>query len=266
MPKPHSNALADYSDIEGRLLDVTPVVFLDYDGTLTPIVDRPELAVLQPRMRGTLDTLAARCNVAIVSGRDRAEVQALVRLESVSYAGSHGFDIVGPRGLHLVHDAGVQAASALDRTTEELKRLLKDIDGCLVERKQFAVAVHYRLVGSEDREVVFGTFERVASEHSELVTTSGKMVLELRPNVEWDKGAAVLWLLEALGLDTADALPIFLGDDVTDEDAFRVVRDRGIGILVSKETKPSLATYLLRDPDEARQFLERVIVTLDRRL
>jgi alpha,alpha-trehalase len=265
MHKPHSNALVSYRDIEGRLLDKTPAVFVDYDGTLTPIVDRPELAVLQPRMRRTLDALARRCSVAIVSGRDRAEVEALVGLESVSYAGSHGFDIVGPRGLHLVHDAGAQAAPALDRTTEELGRVLGGIDGCLVERKQFAVAVHYRLVGQEDREVVFGTFERVASEHPELVTTSGKMVLELRPRVEWDKGAAVLWLLEALELDTPDVLPIFLGDDLTDEDAFRVTRERGVGILVAEETKPSHATYLLKNPEETRLLLERLIATLDHR-
>ncbi len=265
MREPQSNALVRYDDIERRLVDMTPAVFLDYDGTLTPIVDRPELAILQPQMRETLDALARRCTVAVVSGRDRAEVETLVGLKSVSYAGSHGFDIVGPRGLRLVHDAGAQAAPALDRTTEELDRVLGGIGGCLVERKQFAVAVHYRLVARHDRKTVFDTFERVASEHPELAATSGKMVLELRPKVEWDKGAAVLWLLEALGLDTPDVLPIFLGDDVTDEDAFRVVRERGVGILVAEETKPSHATHLLKNPDEARLLLERLIATLDHR-
>ena len=159
----------------------------------------------------------------------------------------------------------MDAAPTLDRTTEELDRALGGIDGCLVERKPFAVAVHYRLVAETDRKVVFDTFERVASEHNELVVSGGKMVLELRPNVEWDKGAAVLWLLDALGLDTANVLPIFLGDDITDEDAFRAVRERGIGIIVAEQPRPTHATYLLRTPDEAQKFLDRLISTLDRR-
>jgi len=265
MREPHSNALVRYDDIERRLVDRTPAVFLDYDGTLTPIVDRPELAILQPQMRQTLDALAKRCAVAVVSGRDRAEVETLVGLTSVSYAGSHGFDIVGSRGQRLVHEAGARSAPVLDRTTEELDRVLGNIDGCLVERKQFAVAVHYRLVAQHDRKTVFDVFERIASEHPDLVATGGKMVLELRPKVEWDKGTAVLWLLEALELDTPDVLPIFLGDDLTDEDAFRVTRERGVGILVAEETKPSHATYLLKNPEEARLLLECLISTLDRR-
>jgi alpha,alpha-trehalase len=259
------SALTAYGDIERRLADATPAVFLDYDGTLTPIVDRPELAVLSRNMRETLRALAQRCTVAVVSGRDRAEVEALVGLNTMSYAGSHGFDIAGPGGLSLVHEAGIRAAPLLDGTTDELTRELDGIDGCLVERKQFAVAVHYRLVAEPDRRFVFETFERVASQHADLVSSSGKMVLELRPNVTWDKGAAVLWLLEALGLDSPDVVPIFLGDDLTDEDAFRVLKGSGIGIIVAEHPRDSHATHVLRNPDETREFLGRLILTLDRR-
>jgi len=237
----------------------------DYDGTLTPIVNRPELAVLSPDMRSTLQALARRCTVAIVSGRDRSEVEELVGLNTVSYAGSHGFDIAGPGGMRWVHEAGRRAEAVLDRASKELDDELAGIDGCLVERKQFAVAVHYRLVPEPKRPTVFATFERVASRQPGLEATTGKMVLELRPDVQWNKGAAVLWLLEALGLDTPAIVPIFLGDDITDEDAFQVVLERGIGILVADTQRPSHARYSLQSPDEAREFLDRLLITLDRR-
>jgi alpha,alpha-trehalase len=252
-----------FDDLSRRVVDGTPAVFLDYDGTLTSIVDRPELAVLAPQMRRALGTLAGCCTVAVVSGRDRAEIEALVDLTSVSYAGSHGFDIAGPNGLHLEHEAGVRAASALDHATDQLDRALSGTPGSLVERKRFAVAVHYRLVLPHDRARVFDAFRHVASQHQELASTEGKMVLELRPRVSWDKGAAVLWLLEALKLDTPNVFPLFLGDDVTDEDAFRVVKRHGAGILVAEEPRASQATYSLKNPQEVQLFLERLTTSLD---
>ena len=91
-----ASALDRWEELGPHLREKRPAVFLDYDGTLTPIVARPELAVLAEEMRRTVRTLAARCPVAIVSGRDRTDVQRLVRIEGLIYAGSHGFDIAGP--------------------------------------------------------------------------------------------------------------------------------------------------------------------------
>lgn len=262
MSTPQTNALAVYPEIARRLDRAVPAVFLDYDGTLTPIVDRPELAALSEEMRGTLSTLAQHCPVAIVSGRDRTDVEALVQLPSLYYAGSHGFDISGPNGVHYVHEAGLRADPALDRAAEELHGALASVEGALVERKRFAVAIHYRLVAAEDRESVFGRFRDVARRHPELASTTGKMVLELRPNVTWNKGKAIAWLLEALGLGRSQTCAIFLGDDVTDEDAFRAVQDSGIGILVAEEPRPSHARYTLTMISEVGVFLEHLVSTL----
>jgi len=240
---------------EGKRL----AVFLDYDGTLTPIVTRPELAILAEDMRATVRELASLCKVAIVSGRDRADVEKLVGLDTVFYAGSHGFDISGPDGCRMQHEEGVKHEPALRQAEQELQQRLADIDGARVEGKRFAVATHYRLVAEPDVPRVKRIVEEVAAAHPDLRQTGGKKVVELRPRIEWDKGRAVLWLLAALDLDAADVLSVYLGDDLTDEDAFAALRERGLGILVGPSQHPTQARYVLRDPAEARVFLERLI-------
>jgi alpha,alpha-trehalase len=240
-----------------------PAVFLDYDGTLTPIVSRPELAVLSDAMRTTLRDLAAVCPVAIVSGRDRQDVESLVQIDSLVYAGSHGFDIVGPDGLDMQHREGDRHQPDLQDAAERLERRVGDIEGGLLGRKKYAVALHYRLVAEEDLPAIDYAMEEVAARHPDLRRTGGKKVYELRPNIAWDKGKAVLWLLGALGLDQPDVLPFYLGDDETDEDAFCALEQRGIGILVAEQAGDSCAHYLLRDTEEARVFLRHLISAVE---
>ena len=240
-------------------------VFLDYDGTLTPTVARPELAVLSDAMRATVGELAARCPVAVISGRDRANVAELVRLDSVYYAGSHGFDISGPDGCRMQHEGGVAAAPALRAAEAQLRDRLAGVNGAMVEGKAFAVAVHYRLVPEDKVPDVKEAVNAVAAEHPGLRVTGGKKIFELRPRIEWDKGRAVLWLLRALKLDLADVCPIYIGDDVTDEDAFDAVADRGVGILVRDGPRETAARYALRQPEEVRRFLEALLLLISRR-
>jgi alpha,alpha-trehalase len=249
------NALDRAAEIRARLAGKRPAVFLDYDGTLTPIVARPDLAVLSDAMRTLVQALADRCTVAIISGRDRANVERMVGLDGLVYAGSHGFDIAGPGGLRKEHERAAAYLPALDRAEERLRKELAGIAGSLVERKKFAIAVHYRLVAKEDIERVARSVESVAAEIPELRRTTGKMVFELRPRIDWDKGKAVLWLLAALGLDGKDVLPLYLGDDDTDEDAFTALAGRGIGILVTDAPRSTAAGYVLADTDEVGRFL-----------
>ena len=88
-----------------------------------------------------------------------------------------------------------------------------------------------------------------------LRTTGGKCIVELRPDVDWDKGRAVRWLLDQIGLGVDGCLPIYLGDDLTDEDAFVTLVGRGVGIVVDEENRPTSAAYRLANPDEVRKFL-----------
>ncbi len=234
-------------------------VFLDYDGTLTPIVQRPELATMSQGMRATVQTLTDHCTVAIISGRDRPDVERLVNLDALFYAGSHGFDIAGPQGWHVQHEPGVQYTSSIDRAEKALRERLSGVNGAIIERKKYSVAVHYRLVADADLKAVNEAVDVVLSEQPDLRKMDGKKVYELQPRIDWDKGKAVLWLLQALDLDKAAVLPLYVGDDITDEDAFEVLRESGIGVVVGEGSRHTHARYALRNPHEVQEFLRSLV-------
>jgi trehalose 6-phosphate phosphatase len=248
------SALERWDEIERRLTGRRPAVFLDYDGTLSPIAPRPELATLPEPTRAVLRRLAGRGPVAILSGRGREDVAALVGLDELTYAGSHGFDIAGPTLRREVGD-GIPARIA--EASARLLQRLDGIEGVLVEPKRFSVAVHFRLADPADLPRIEEAVDAVQAERQDLRKAPGKKVFELRPDLDWHKGHALLWLLDALHADAAErgVLPLYIGDDVTDEDAFRAIEDRGIGILVAEEPRETAAAYSLRDPEEVRGFL-----------
>lgn len=250
-----SNPLRRWHEFAARLEGRQLAVFLDYDGTLTPIVARPDLAVLSEGTRGVVRDLSELCPVAVVSGRDRADVERLVGLDGVIYAGSHGFDISGPRGLRKEHEEAAGFLPALDGAERELRGAMAGVNGALVERKRFAIAAHYRLVSESEVKLVEAAVDAALAGHQRLRKTYGKKVFELRPRLAWDKGKAVLWLLSALGLDRPEVLPLYLGDDDTDEDAFHAIAGRGLGILVANEPQPTAASYRVDDPEAARVLL-----------
>jgi alpha,alpha-trehalase len=256
------DALDRFDDLARRFAERRPAIFLDYDGTLTPIVSRPELAVLDAAMRATLAELAEVFPVAIISGRDRADVENLVGIKGLVYAGSHGFDIAGPGGLRREYEGAAKFVPALDEAERRLNEALKGIEGVLVERKRYAIAVHYRLVAEDQTAAVEQAFDAVLNEVGQLRRTAGKKVFEMRPQLAWDKGKAVLWLLGELGLDRPDVTPVYIGDDETDEDAFAALAGRGIGILVADAPQQTHAAYRLDTPDAVGLFLRRLIAGL----
>ena len=231
-------------------------VFLDYDGTLTPIVSHPEDAWLPESMRQTLRSLAARVPVAILSGRDLDDVRGRVLVDGIVYAGSHGFDIAGAGGLR--RELGAAYLPVLDTAETELREALDEIPGAQLERKHFSVAAHYRNVNENDAFGVAQAVEAVAARHRELRRMDGKKVYELLPDIDWNKGKAVLWLLEILGLEGRNTLPIYIGDDRTDEDAFRGLEKRGVAILVSEQPQVTAASYWLHNPEEVEEFLQKI--------
>jgi alpha,alpha-trehalase len=259
------SALGRWTDMARRLSGKKPVVFLDYDGTLTPIVDRPEQAVLSPEMGATLARLAGRCTVAVISGRDLKDVKSRVGLESLYYAGSHGFDIAGPQQERIQNEKGLEALPKLDSAEGRLRGMLRGVDGAEVERKKFSIAVHYRRVAAGEQGAVEGAVDAVVREHGGLRKGTGKKVFEVQPDIAWDKGKALGWLLETLGLqDSPGVLPIYIGDDVTDEDAFKVLAAKGIGIVVhAGDAKRTHARYVLADPSQVGRFLEKLVSALE---
>jgi trehalose-phosphatase len=263
MSEPPPPALERMPEISARLRGRRLAAFLDYDGTLTPIVARPELAVLGNEVRGTLERLARLAPVAVVSGRDLEDVRERVGLDLV-YAGSHGFDIAGPGGVRYEHPQGVAALPALDAAERQLRAALARVDGVLLERKRYSLAVHYRHVRAAITPMVERAVDAALGLAAGLRKTRGKSVFDLLPDFDWDKGAAVLWLLERLGLGGPEALPLYIGDDLTDEDAFRALAGRGLGIAVFAEPRPTAAQFRLRDPAEVRGFLGALADLLER--
>ena len=257
------SALDGFADLAQRLSGRAPAIFLDYDGTLTPIVERPEMATLSDEGRSVVKTLADRLPVAVVSGRDRPDVERLVGIDGLIFAGSHGFDIMTPDGKSVDNQVGGDATPLLDRVEARLNTLLGPIDGALVERKKFTIAAHYRLVADADYPSFRQGLDTVLAEFPEIKEKTGKKVFELQPRFDWDKGKAVEFLLTALGLDDPGHMPMFFGDDVTDEDAFKVLQDRGIGVIVSDPSddgtdRTTYASFRVHDTEQILTLLQRL--------
>jgi trehalose 6-phosphate phosphatase len=255
---PLLNALKHYSEIQQKLKNKQPVLFLDYDGTLTPIVARPEKALLSAGMRNVLRKLASLYTVAIISGRDMADVKKHVDLDNLVYAGSHGFDITGPGGMRMQYEGGVKTLPSLDSAEEMIRKQLDFIDGIQIERKKFAIGVHYRNVDQKDIGTIKQTVDKILKNYNDLQKSEGKKIIEFQPKIEWHKGKAVLWLLKQLDIKLSDVLPIYIGDDLTDENAFRAISKEGIGILVGKHGKETAAKYQLNNVKEVQQFLNNL--------
>lgn len=253
------DALESYTDIAPLAETRRPVVLLDFDGTVSDIVADPNAATLLPGAGDTLAALAAHCPVAVVSGRSLADIRQRIGVPGLWYAGSHGFELVSPDGAHHQNEAGLQAVDLLQSAVAALHERLDGIDGVLIEDKRFSVAVHYRNVDDDRVDEVIATV-RIIGQRDGLRVTGGRKVVELRPDVDWDKGRTVNWILAQI--DGADLqLPIYLGDDLTDEDAFDAIRQKGVGIAVrSAESgdRRTAARFALEDPDAVCRFLTRL--------
>jgi trehalose 6-phosphate phosphatase len=233
------DALARLSEDPARA-----AVFLDVDGTLAPIVARPELAEVPEETREELRRLVERyAVVACVSGRSGEEARRLVGVEGVVYVGVHGLEL----------------APEADRWRETLRRFAQ-LDWPWLEDKGLTVALHWREAADEQAARV--ELDRVAerAEEAGLEVRWGRKVLELRPPVEADKGTAVRTLLEERGLRRA----LYAGDDTTDLDAFRGLDGLEVAVriaVVSAEAPPGLreaADLVVASPPELLELLRRL--------
>jgi trehalose-phosphatase len=236
------------------------ILFLDYDGTLTPIVDRPELAALSPGVQKLLRKAAARHTVVVISGRDLSNIQSFVGVRGIYYVGNHGLEVSGP-GVEFVEPKADLTRASMVKICAELRRRLGEIEGAIVEDKGLTVSVHYRLVARRRLKRLEGIVRRVVEPFAragEVRMTRGKKVFDIRPNIAWDKGSAALWIINTLDPERK-LTPVYVGDDKTDEDAFRALGESGITVVVSKKPKKSGANFFLRDVGEVRSFLEALV-------
>ena len=241
------------------------VLLCDYDGTLTPIVERPEMAELSQKTAKLLGNLTHKhaITLGVVSGRALSDIKERVGLSGIIYAGNHGFEIEGP-AIRFIHPLTEEVRSTIHIIGIVLKKMMSKISGTVVEDKGLSLSVHYRLVKDADLPRVSSIFENVvdvARKLGKIKTVPGKKVQEVRPAVPWDKGKAVQLIIEKqiAAHRKISVVPIYLGDDVTDEDAFRAIsRYDGISVHIGDKDDKSLANYYLNDTEEVNLFLAEI--------
>ncbi len=205
--------------------------------------------------RAVVARLAHRHPVAIISGRDLDDVRRRVAIPDAIYAGSHGFDIAGPDGLAFQHPGAIAAIESLATAEGIVREAVRGISGAFIERKRFTLAVHYRNVAPDGAPTIARAVECAVRDTPALRRREGKMVHEIQPAVDWHKGRAVQWILDAIR--PRKVTPVYLGDDLTDEDAFAVVEPSGLGIVVGEGDRQTHASLRLRDPAAALRWLAR---------
>ncbi|PIS29040.1 trehalose-phosphatase [Candidatus Saganbacteria bacterium CG08_land_8_20_14_0_20_45_16] len=239
------------------------LLFFDFDGTLTPIVARPSLAKLGKDKLELLKNLAKipAVTIAIISGRKLTTLKEKINIPGSYYVGNHGFEISGPK-TNFVHPKAKEAKPLFKKILLELKKGLRGIKGIIIEDKGATLSLHYRCVEGPKVAEVKRIFNKLAESwpKSKIKITEGKKVFEIRPKVKWDKGEAVRWLLKHLGFQKGDC-PIYIGDDTTDEDAFKVLASKGVTIKVGP-LKNSLAQKSLKDIEAVYKFLETLLLEI----
>jgi trehalose 6-phosphate synthase/phosphatase len=239
----------------------TLVLLVDFDGTLAPIVNRPDEARLPSLTRSLLARIARRprSHVVVISGRAMEDLRRRVGLPDLIYVGNHGFEIAAPGWAAERRDAA-EIRSLIAVCSRRLRRYLRGIRGVLVEDKGVTASIHYRLARREHVERVRQAVLREVAQlpPGKVEVRRGKMVIELRPAIDWDKGRAALWLLEQLaGKGWPDQCAVvYAGDDRTDEDAFLALGDAAVTIKVGPGPYPTAARYSVRGVAEFSEFLQ----------
>lgn len=237
-------AQADFGT--GRIL-----LGLDFDGTLSEIVDSPGKAVLSPDTRRLLRALVRRSDikVAVLSGRALEDIKKRVGLPGVYYAGNHGLQIDGP-GLQWTHPHADELDHARWRPLEED---LKDIPGALIERKRLGMAVHYRKVPRRFvRRLADRVRVRFAALRDKFRILHGKKTYDIRSSVPWNKGHALGAIRDRL---PGGWMGVFIGDDRTDEEGFRTLGPRALTIRVGR-VSASEAQYIFSNRKQVDRLLK----------
>jgi trehalose 6-phosphate phosphatase len=244
----------DFGSVEEQICTASNIaLFLDFDGTISRIVPHPGDAEMDSEIRAVLERIAARADftVALVSGRALSDIRERAGLNNVIYVGNHGLEIEAGETRFREPEAEALRRE-LKSVSLQLKLALADIEGLEIEDKGLTLSVHFRRVNQELHDwiskVAFDSVERSRS----FVARMGNKVVEVRPQVSWNKGHALKWICQEVL--PAAALPIYIGDDATDEDAFAAIPE-GITIKVGKEGCATEAQYILPDVSAVGRFL-----------
>jgi len=236
---------------------------LDYDGTLVPLQKRPELAVIPPEVKELLERLSALpdVTVAMISGRELANIRKMVGVKGLIYAGTHGMEIRGPKGMASIKRLEDKERRSLQNAWHALDEGTKNLTGTFAEKKKMALAAHYRNAPKGVPAALAKLAADTAGKNN-LRMKKGKKVFELLPHGARDKGGALAWIREELTrLHGTRPLAIYIGDDLTDEDAFRELKGRDLPVIVRSRRK-TLARYRLPGIPSTIAYLSKIHTSL----
>jgi len=242
----------EWKKISEKLVGKKRFFFFDYDGTLTPIVKKPELAKLDSRIKDILRKISKANKVAIISGRPLSEIKNFIGIKNIIYSGNHGFEIE-IKGKKIIQNTDHWTKNEIRRIKDKLAKEIKKIDGAFLEDKGLTLSVHWRLTSKKDLPKLFALIRETIRANSRLKLTKGKKVWEIRPNINWHKGKAVRFVMSKVQSPKSEVVPVFIGDDATDEDVFKVL-ENGITVRIGK-SKKSKAKYYLKNQSEINRFL-----------
>ncbi|MBF0252803.1 MAG: trehalose-phosphatase [Candidatus Omnitrophica bacterium] len=250
---------ADLSEIKSQITDNNVFLFFDLDGTLTPIRKKPSYVKLSESMRVLLKKAAKvkGISLAIISGRDIKSAKKIVGINGIIYSGNHGMELE-KNGKRKVLSNNRTFEKALAQIRKVLKKELKPYKGIIVEDKVLTLSVHYRMAEGKTVKQIRKTFDAAIAPYmssKNIAVFNGKKVWEIRPAKTHNKGTIVTMLVGK----AQKTIPIYFGDDVTDEDAFKAIKGKGIGIKVGKSTSKSFADLYTENIIDVRKALKKII-------
>lgn len=236
-------------EVKKRVFNKDIFMFFDYDGTLTPIVEAPYKAVISDEMRSLIIKLKEHVPVAVISGRALKDIKGRAGIEDIIYAGNHGAEIWDGRKT-IISQESEESRHLLEEVLEKLKKETSYIKGVLIEDKGITASLHFRNVNVRQVGDIFRIIEKFSKEYGENYRfITGKKVFEIRPVNIWNKGDAVLWIVENMG---KHRFPVYIGDDTTDEDAYRILKNRGLSISIGGSAN---ADYYIQNQEEVKDFI-----------
>ena len=241
--------------IERKLNARAPVLFLDFDLTLSPLARNPNHAFLPVATKNVLKEISAHIPVVVITGRKLSDIKKRVGIKTLIYIGNHGLEHE-KSGITKSAPLSILPKNGLKKIKYKFLNLAKKYPGVLVEEKKFTIALHYRLLPRENKSAFLIEVKKIhpsLKKHG-LRGSFDKKTFDVRPDTKTNKGTACLWVLETLQNKSHKKLtPIYIGDGKTDEDAFRAL-PQGITIRVGK-SKHSYAEYYVSNVGEVRKFL-----------
>lgn len=234
------------------------ILLLDFDGVLSAIAETGEKAFISDENMTLLKECTKIFPTAIITGRTLTEIKKKVGLKNLFYIASHGLEWEEDGEYHL-KPIPKEIIEVISLAKEKIKLLINRYPGMIFEDKSFMFATHYRIMKPELVETfikeVTSILEPIVKQHK-LRLDHNLKTFELRPEINWDKGDSVLFAENHFNKKTGEKfVPIYIGDGMTDEDAFIILKEKGIAIRIG-EDKTSAAKWYLRNQKEVSLFLK----------